>query len=108
MTMLARYDAACRALAEAEARRDAIRVGREKTHELEQRRLRLNHLQADEPQNRSYEHQLAAARRAAPVLPLIRAASAAEENAARAKQEHDSLLHQYARFARSTRRRKAS
>ncbi|MBV9860367.1 MAG: SMC family ATPase, partial [Alphaproteobacteria bacterium] len=75
-------------LAEAEAQRDEMRAAREKTRELEQRRLRFKQLQADEPQIRSYERQLAAARRAGPVLPLIRTATAAEASAARAKQDH--------------------
>jgi exonuclease SbcC len=75
-----------------------MRAGREKTRGLEQRRLRLNELQADEPQCRSYERQLATARRATPVLPLIRVASAAEENAARSKCDYDSLLQQHARL----------
>ena len=85
-------------LAEAEARRDALRVARAKTRELEQRRLHLTQLQADEPQIRSYEHQLAAARRATPVLPLIRAAKAVEEDIERAKQEHDGLLTRHERL----------
>jgi len=85
-------------LTEAEARRDQMRAAREKTRELEQRRLRLSQLRADEPQIRSYERQLLAARHATPVLPLIRAAKAAEENATRAKQEHKSLLLRHERL----------
>jgi DNA repair protein SbcC/Rad50 len=85
-------------LSEAEARRDAIRASREKTRELEQRRLRFNELQADEPRTRSHERQLAAARRAAPIQPLIRAASAGEQNAARAKHDHDALVQRHARL----------
>lgn len=85
-------------LGEAEAKRDEMRAAREKTRELEQRRVRLSRLQADEPQIRSYERQLTAVRRAAPVLPLIRAARAAEENAARAKQDHDSLTQRHAQL----------
>jgi exonuclease SbcC len=85
-------------LGEAEARRDAVRAAREKTRELKQRRLRLKQLQADEPQIRSYEQRLESARRAAPVLPKIRFASAAEENFARAKKEREGLVKQHARF----------
>ncbi len=84
-------------LGEAEARRDAVRAAREKTRELEQRRLRLRQLQVNEPQIRSYEQQLECARRAAPVLPKIRFASAAEENFARAKKDRDGLVNQHAR-----------
>jgi exonuclease SbcC len=83
-------------LGEAEARRDALRAARAKTCELEQRRLRLAQLQADEPQIHSYERQLAAARHAAPVIPLIRAATTAEEDAERAKQEYSGLLERHA------------
>lgn len=85
-------------LVEAEAQRDEMRAAREKTRELEQRRLRFNQLRADEPQVRSYERQLAAARRAAPVLPLIRAASAAEGSAARAKQDYDGLTRRHTKL----------
>ena len=86
-------------LGEAEAKRDEMRAAREKTRELEQRRVRLSRLQADEPQIRSYrKRQLTAVPRAAPVLPLIRAARAAEENAARAKQDHDSLTQRHAQL----------
>jgi len=85
-------------LAAAEERRDQMRVAREKTRELEQRRSRLIQLQAAEPQIRSYESRLSAARRAAPVLPLIRNAKTAEENAARANHEHEDLLKQHGRL----------
>ena len=81
---------------EAETRRDALRAARGKTRELEQRRARLSQVQADEPQIRSYECQLEAARRAAPVLPLVKAARSAEDNCGRAKQVHDALVSQHA------------
>jgi DNA repair protein SbcC/Rad50 len=86
---------------EADARRDALRTARQRTRELEQRRARLGELQADEPRIRSLERQLEAARRAAPVLPLVRAARSAEENSARAKQERDALMKQHAGFQRA-------
>jgi exonuclease SbcC len=81
---------------EAEARRDALRAAREKTRELEQKRARLSQLQSGEPQIRSYEHQLEAARRAAAILPMIRAAKLADENSARAKNDYDALTTQHA------------
>jgi DNA repair protein SbcC/Rad50 len=85
---------------EAEARRDSLRVAREKTRALEQIRSRLGQLQAHEPQIRLYERQLKAARRAIPVIPLISTARSAEENSARAKQEHDALVKHHAGLER--------
>jgi exonuclease SbcC len=72
-------------LREAETRRDALRTARGKTRELEQRRSRLHQLDADEPKIRGAESRIEAARRAAPVLPLIKAARTAEERAVEAK-----------------------
>jgi exonuclease SbcC len=85
-------------LSKAELHRDIMRTARAKTRELEQRRSRLDQLQADEAEINSYERQLAAAHRAAPVLPRIRTANAAEENATRAKQEHEGLLKRHAQL----------
>jgi exonuclease SbcC len=84
-------------LGKAEARRDTLRTAREKTRELEQRRARLTRLQGDEPQIRLYESQLDAARHAAPVMPLIRAARTAEERSTQAGHAHDALVKDHAR-----------
>jgi exonuclease SbcC len=85
-------------LSEAEARRDAVRTARTKTRELEQRRTRFSLLQADDAQIRADESRLEGARRAAPVLPLIRAVRAGEEQAAEAKRSYDTIVKDYARL----------
>jgi exonuclease SbcC len=85
-------------LGEAETRRDALRTARGKTRELEQRRFRLLELEADEAKIRGAAFRLEAARRAAPVLPLIKAARAAEVRAAEANQTYDLATKQYARI----------
>jgi DNA repair protein SbcC/Rad50 len=85
-------------LGEAETRRDALRMARGKTRELEQRRSRLLELEADEPKIRDAEFRLEAARRAAPVLPLIKAARAAEVRAAEAHRTYDLATKQYGRI----------
>ncbi|MBV9200413.1 MAG: SMC family ATPase [Alphaproteobacteria bacterium] len=81
---------------EAEERRDALRTGRAKTRELEQRRARLLQLQAEEPKIRAAEARLEAARRAAPVLPLIKNAQTAEERAAEAVRLYEAAAKQHA------------
>lgn len=85
-------------LSEAETRRDALRTARGKTLELEQRRFRLLELEADEPRIRDAEFRLEAARRAAPVLPLIKAARAAKVRAAEANRTYDLATKQYGRI----------
>jgi exonuclease SbcC len=83
---------------EAEERRDALRTGRAKTRELEQRRTRLLELDAAEPAIRAAEARLEAARRAAPVLPLIQAAHAAKARAAAAERTYDSACKEHAQI----------
>ena len=96
----AAFDAEIEALSgdfrEAEERRDALRASRAKTRELEQRRARLLQLQAEEPKIRNAELRLEAARRAAPVLPLIKTARTAEARAAEAERGHQVTLDQHA------------
>jgi exonuclease SbcC len=85
-------------LREAETRRDALRAAREKTRELEQRRVRLLQVDADEPKILGFEARLEAARRAVPVLPLIKAAQTAVARAAEAERAHDAAAKQHRRL----------
>jgi exonuclease SbcC len=84
-------------LSEAETQRDALRTARAKTHELGERRARLLQLEADEPKICGAEFRLDAARRAAPVLPLIKAARAAEERAADATRTYGLATNEHGR-----------
>lgn len=85
-------------LSETEVRRDAVRTARTKTRELEQRRTRFSLLEADDAQIRAYKSQLEGGRRASPVLPLIRAVRAAEEQATGAKRSYDTIVKDHARL----------
>ena len=79
-------------LAQAENTRDRLRVGREKTREYEIKRVRRAGLEADEPRIRAIERRVEAARRAAPVLPLIKTARHDEKEADEAKTAHEESL----------------
>ena len=75
-----------------------MRVAREKTRDLEQRRSRFLQLQADEPHIRAYEALVEGARRAASVLPQIRHLRAAVEHAVQAKRTYEAAFADHARL----------
>jgi exonuclease SbcC len=79
-------------LDQAEKIRDRLRVGRERTCEYEIKRARIAVLEADEPRIRAIERQVEAARRAAPVLPLIKTARRDEKEADGAKTAHEKSI----------------
>jgi exonuclease SbcC len=92
----AKIEALSGRLDEAVARRNALQIARAKTRELEQRRARLVQLEAEEPKIRAAEARLDAARRAAPIIPLITAARTAETRAAEAERLYAAAARQHA------------
>ena len=72
-------------LRQTEATRDLARTMRAKTRELERHRARDAELRADETRIRAQQLRIDAARRAAPVIPQVKAAQTVEQRATEAK-----------------------